>query len=150
MKCIFYSNTTLFFFLYLGLLIDIFAVAIIKAYFRRRRPVNIQHQQWITIGPDVYSFPSGHVSRAFFIMFYFLKLYPLNGFMILLISVWAIAVSFSRILLRRHYLLDVIAGSILGYSVYLVMSIIWIDQDTAKNIVFYLSDDKVEGGEYHV
>lgn len=112
--------------------------------------MNNNNDQWITIGPDVYSFPSGHVSRAFFIMFYFLKLYPLNEFMILLISIWAIAVAFSRILLRRHHLLDVIAGSVLGYLVSLGMSIIWIDQSTAENIVLYLSDDKIEGGEYHV
>ncbi|VVC30099.1 Phosphatidic acid phosphatase type 2/haloperoxidase [Cinara cedri] len=134
----------------IGLLIDIFAVAIIKAFVRRRRPVGNKNDQWITVGPDVYSFPSGHVSRAFFIVFYFFKLYPLNEFMILILSIWAIAVAFSRIFLRRHHLLDVIAGSILGYLVTLGTSVIWIDESTAENIVSYISDEKVEGGEYHV
>lgn len=136
--------------MYLGLFIDIFAVAIIKAFVRRRRPVGNKNDQWITIGPDVYSFPSGHVSRAFFIVFYFSKLVPLNEFYILCICIWAVAVAFSRILLRRHHLLDVIAGSILGFLVSLATSVIWVDQSTAEYIVSYVSDDKLEGGDYHV
>lgn len=109
-----------------------------------------KNDQWITIGPDVYSFPSGHVSRAFFIVFYFSKLVPLNEFYILCICIWAVAVAFSRILLRRHHLLDVIAGSILGFLVSLATSVIWVDQSTAEYIVSYVSDDKLEGGDYHV
>lgn len=139
-----------YFFLCLGLFIDIIAVAIIKAFVRRRRPVGNKNDQWVTIGPDVYSFPSGHVSRAFFIMFFFSKLYPLNEFIILLLCVWAISVAISRILLRRHHLLDVIAGCILGYLISLGVSVIWIDQSTAEYLVSYVSDDQLEGGEYHV
>ncbi|KAF0758246.1 phospholipid phosphatase 6 [Aphis craccivora] len=134
----------------IGLFIDIIAVATIKAFVRRRRPVGNKNDQWVTIGPDVYSFPSGHVSRAFFILFYFFKLYPLNEFMVLFLCVWAVAVAFSRILLRRHHLLDVIAGSILGYFISIIVSVIWIDQSTAEYVVSYVSDDKLEGGEYHV
>lgn len=125
-------------------------MAIIKAFVRRRRPVGNKNDQWVTIGPDVYSFPSGHVSRAFFIIFYFFKLYPLDNFIILFICIWAVAIAFSRILLRRHYLLDVIAGVILGYFISLVVSVIWVDQSTAEYIISYVSDDKFEGGEYHV
>lgn len=137
-------------YLCLGLLIDVIAVATIKAFVRRRRPVGNKNDQWVTIGPDVYSFPSGHVSRAFFILFYFFKLFPLNEFVVSFICIWAVAVASSRILLRRHHLLDVIAGSILGYFVSFIVSGIWIDQSTAEYIVSYVSDDKLEGGEYHV
>jgi len=112
--------------------------------------VGNKNDQWVTIGPDIYSFPSGHVSRAFLIMFFFSKLYPLDTFLVLFIHIWAIAVAFSRLLLRRHYLLDIIAGGILGYLITLVVSMIWIDQSTAEYIVSYVSDDKLEGGEYHV
>lgn len=125
-------------------------VAIIKAFVRRRRPVGCKNDQWVTIGSDVYSFPSGHVSRAFFIAYFFYKLYPLDRFVILLIYIWAVVVSISRVLLRRHHLLDVIAGSVLGYFISLAMSVIWVDQSTAQYIVSYISDDKFEGGEYHV
>lgn len=127
-----------------------FAVAIIKAFIRRRRPVGNKNDQWVTFGPDNYSFPSGHVSRAFFIVFFFSKLYPLNEFIVVVICIWAIAVSFSRILLRRHYLLDVIAGSILGYLLSLIISVIWVNKDTAEYIISFISDDNLEGGEYHV
>jgi len=44
----------------------------------------------------------------------------------------------------------VIAGGVLGYLISLGMSVIWIDQSTAEYIVSYVSDDKLEGGEYHV
>lgn len=125
-------------------------MAIIKAFVRRRRPVGNKNDQWGTIGSDVYSFPSGHVSRAFFIVYFFLKLYPLDNFIILLICIWAVAVAFSRILLRRHYLLDVFAGVLLGYLTSLVVSVIWVDQSTAEYIISYVSDDSLEGGEYHV
>ncbi|XP_025414940.1 phospholipid phosphatase 6 [Sipha flava] len=133
-----------------GLFIDIIVVAIIKAFVRRRRPVGNRNDQWVSIGPDAYSFPSGHVSRAIFITFYFSKLYPLDNLIVLFLSIWAIAVSSSRILLRRHYLLDVIAGVILGYLVCVGLSMIWLDQSTAEYIVSYVSDDKLDGGEYHV
>lgn len=83
-------------------------------------------------------------------MFFFSKLYPLDNFLVLFLSIWAIAVSSSRILLRRHHLLDVIAGCILGYLVSIGLSVLWMDQSTAENIVYYLSDDKLEGGEYHI
>jgi len=139
-----------FFFCYTGLFIDIFAVAIIKAFVRRRRPVGNKNDQWVTIGPDVYSFPSGHVSRAFFIMFYFYNLYPLDKILVFLICTWAVAVAISRVLLRRHHLLDVIAGSIVGYLVSLALDVIWVDQSTAEYLVSFVSDDKLEGGEYHV
>lgn len=109
-----------------------------------------KNDQWVTIGPDNYSFPSGHVSRAFFIVFFFSKLHPLNEFMVVVIYIWAIAVAFSRILLRRHHLLDVIAGNILGYLISLIVSVVWINQSTAEYIVSYISDDVLEGGEYHV
>lgn len=127
-----------------------FVVAIIKAFIRRRRPVGNKNDQWVTFGPDNYSFPSGHVSRAFFIVFFFSKLHPLNEFMVVVIYIWAIAVAFSRILLRRHHLLDVIAGNILGYLISLIVSVVWINQSTAEYIVSYISDDVLEGGEYHV
>lgn len=140
----------IFFLCYSGLFIDIFAVAIIKAFVRRRRPVGNKNDQWVTIGPDVYSFPSGHVSRAFFIMFYFYNLYPLDNILVFFICTWAVAVAISRVLLRRHHLLDVIAGSIVGYLVSLALAVIWVDQSTAEYMVSYVSDDKLEGGEYHV
>jgi len=134
----------------IGIFIDIFAVAVVKAFVRRRRPVGNRNDQWVTIGPDFYSFPSGHVSRVFFILFYFSKLYPLDAFLVLCICIWAVAIAFSRILLRRHYLLDVIAGGLLGYLISLVVSVIWVSQSTAEYLVSYVSDDKLEGGEYHV
>ncbi|XP_050435798.1 polyisoprenoid diphosphate/phosphate phosphohydrolase PLPP6 [Adelges cooleyi] len=134
----------------IGLLIDVFVVAVLKAFIRRRRPVGNPTYQWMTIGPDCYSFPSGHVSRAFYITFFFSLLYPLNELTSIIIFVWALAVAVSRILLRRHHLLDVLAGGLVGYLVSLAVNLIWVDQSTAEYMISFISDDRSEGAEYHV
>jgi membrane-associated phospholipid phosphatase len=57
---------------------------------------------------DFRSFPSGHSSNVWFIA----ASYNFN----IIIVIWAIAVSISRIRLRRHDLFDIIGGFILGTS----------------------------------
>lgn len=46
--------------------------------------------------------------------------------------------------------MDVLAGSLLGFLISLAVSTIWVEQSTAEYIVSYVSDEKTEGGEYHV
>jgi membrane-associated phospholipid phosphatase len=54
-------------------------------------------------GSDWHSFPSGHAAISWFLA----GIHPIG-------SIWAILVSYSRIVLKKHYLHDVIAGAILG------------------------------------
>ena len=58
---------------------------------------------------DNRSFPSGHSSNVWFVA----AMYNFNIFVVL----WAIAVGISRIMLRRHDIIDVIGGAVLGISV---------------------------------
>lgn len=132
------------------MLIDIVAVALIKATVRRRRPAANQSDMFMTIGPDKYSFPSGHVSRASYIAFFFIYIYPIHILFVMPLLAWSTSVAVSRLLLRRHHLLDVFAGAVLGIFVALVVAFIWLGQDTAIYIVTSISDDKISGGEYHV
>lgn len=135
---------------YIGLIIDIIAIAIIKATVRRRRPPGNRPDMFATFGPDQYSFPSGHVSRVVYIAFFFYYLHPVSFIFYPPLLAWTFSVSLTRILLRRHHILDVVAGALLGIVECLFISIFWLGHDASTWIVTWLSDEKLEGGEYHV
>lgn len=106
--------------LLIGLIVDIFYVAVIKALARRRRPVYAyQRDQMIVASVDKHSFPSGHCSRstyvALFTSLYFHRSAPLFSF---IVNLWTISVCASRVLLGRHHILDCIAGMVLGWLNY--------------------------------
>jgi membrane-associated phospholipid phosphatase len=64
---------------------------------------------------DNHSFPSGHAATSWFIvasMFGFSP-YQLNA----LASLWALGISASRIILKRHHVSDVIIGGVLGFAI---------------------------------
>lgn len=103
--------------LLIGLITDIFYVAIIKALARRRRPTYAyQRDQMIVSNIDKHSFPSGHCSRATYVALfarhYFAHSSPFFTFMV---SVWAACTCSSRVLLGRHHVLDCVAGAALGW-----------------------------------
>lgn len=52
--------------------------------------------------------------------------------------------------MQRHHLLDVAAGILLGLFEGALLGLIWCEEDTAKWIISLLSDEKLDGGEYHV
>lgn len=103
--------------LLIGLIMDVFYVAVIKALARRRRPdYAYQRDQYIVAGVDKHSFPSGHCTRsvyvACFIAHYFGHTSPILCFFT---NVWATSVSMSRIVLGRHHVLDCVAGILIGF-----------------------------------
>jgi len=103
--------------LLVGLLLDCLYVAIVKALARRRRPVYAQQDdQFCVVLVDKHSFPSGHASRAFYIAC-FAHNYSILSF---LVWIWAASVAVSRVLLGRHHVGDVIAGTALGFVEYLI------------------------------
>jgi membrane-associated phospholipid phosphatase len=136
--------------LFLGLLLDILFVSVLKAFTRRRRPAGNQPDMFYVVGPDKFSFPSGHASRACFIAFFFIFLYPLFFIFHMPLMAWSASVCLSRILLHRHHLLDVIGGILLGGVEAVLLSWLWVSEDFAVWVVSWLSDEKLEGGSYHV
>lgn len=58
---------------------------------------------------DYRSFPSGHSANVWFVA----AMFDFNIFVVL----WAIAVGISRIVLRKHDIIDVVGGAILGITV---------------------------------
>ncbi|XP_034129573.1 inactive phospholipid phosphatase 7 [Drosophila guanche] len=126
-----------------GLILDIVVVAVLKSIVRRQRPVAIKDT--LVIGPDKFSFPSGHASRAFYVLIFFTKLYSLHPFFYLPLTAWAVCVSVSRLILQRHYMLDIFAGAVIGVLEARFLEFIWVSETFAGNIASFVgSSDELE------
>lgn len=101
--------------LLLGLLIDLVEVGLLKAIFKRPRPLHneISKDMNVIVPVDAYSFPSGHSSRVSFLAQLAILMLPIQGYRLVVVS-WALLVSCSRCIMGRHYCSDVVAGLILG------------------------------------
>lgn len=102
------------------------------------------------VGPDKYSFPSGHASRAALIAFTLIYLDPVSFIFYPPLLAWVVSVAVSRVLLERHYILDVFAGIGIGVLEGLFMCIFWLSQNSSASLLSALSDEKKDGGEFHV
>lgn len=118
-----------------------------KAITRRRRPTKASS---LDIGPDKFSFPSGHASRAFYVACFFMYNWPVHFIFVPPLLCWSISVTISRILMRRHHLLDIFVGCIIGTIEALFIGLIYLDYETSANLVWWLTDERLDGGEYHV
>lgn len=87
-------------------------VGLIKFTFRRKRPEGDWGQ--IYRKTDPHSFPSGHAARAALLVVLAFGLGP--AWLGLLVLVWAIVVSLSRIVMGLHFVSDVVVGSLIGLS----------------------------------
>ncbi|XP_043586028.1 phospholipid phosphatase 6 isoform X1 [Bombus pyrosoma] len=134
--------------LLMALILDIIITAILKAYTRRRRPA--VNDDPFSLGPDKYSFPSGHASRSVLIFYFFKYLWPVSDICLLSISIWIFAVILSRLLMRRHYILDVSAGIFLGYIEGMLVSILYLESETCSNLIYWITDEKLDGAEYDI
>lgn len=129
--------------LFLAFLVDLVFIGVLKGIIRRPRPI-YNKGMYLVLSVDHYSFPSGHSSRALMIAALFWlnvsmvkglwasggtfleNILPNVGFGIegffpafeiclaVALSSWALATAISRVLLGRHYVFDVLVGSLLG------------------------------------
>ncbi|XP_037828642.1 inactive phospholipid phosphatase 7 [Lucilia sericata] len=124
-----------------GLIMDIFLIAIIKSICRRRRPT--VPEDMLVLGPDKFSFPSGHASRASFVAMFFICLCPISKIWWMPLTCWCLSVCLSRILMQRHYILDVLAGCVLGFIEIYFLNIIWISESTSQYIINFVANDEL-------
>ncbi|KAL3645592.1 hypothetical protein CASFOL_010772 [Castilleja foliolosa] len=117
--------------LLIGSLLDLLLICLIKHLIPRPRPV-YNKNMFRSFSVDHWSFPSGHSSRVFLIaVFCFFYSYQITEVLVtnienvggeswimehfvVVVWIWAAITSFSRVLLGRHFLLDVVAGACLG------------------------------------
>jgi undecaprenyl-diphosphatase len=92
--------------LLMAVLVTAVLVAILKGIIRRQRPKAKR-----AFATDKYSFPSGHAARAAAIAIILAFYTPI---MAPLWLIWAALVSLARVALSRHYLVDVVGGTIVG------------------------------------
>ena len=90
-----------------------------KLGFRRGRPKGDWGRMYRRVDP--HSFPSGHASRAVALsLAAFARPWPLVGALLLL---WGLALGFARVAMGVHYVLDVLAGYLLGAA---VGALVWL------------------------
>lgn len=83
--------------------------------FRRKRPKLHTDDMIATGGPDKFSFPSGHCSRAIMTSILLINLLDVSIIANYSIILWSYLTCLSRIMLARHHLSDVFVGILLGY-----------------------------------
>ncbi|XP_012233549.1 polyisoprenoid diphosphate/phosphate phosphohydrolase PLPP6-like [Linepithema humile] len=131
--------------LLIGLVLDIILVAVLKAITRRRRPTANDNP---SSAKD--SFPSGEAARATFVAYYFLNLWPLPLICVPPLLAWCFSVCTSKLLMRKHHVFDVLAGIALGVFQGLLIGYIYLEQDTCKSLIWWITDEKISGAEYDV
>mmetsp|Transcript_8232 Transcript_8232/g.14655 ORF Transcript_8232/g.14655 Transcript_8232/m.14655 type:complete len:216 (+) Transcript_8232:151-798(+) len=117
--------------LFIGLVTDLLIIVFLKPIVGRPRPVHDTGKQLGTVQViDQFSFPSGHATRAWFVLTFALgvliKLKIGSKIMVAFLFVWACLVAFSRVALGRHYLGDVLAGIALGILNTTFILFLWV------------------------
>jgi len=101
------------------MMVEITVFRVFKAVFARPRPALAGRppRLWYL---DTFAFPSGHTTVAFGMAYLVTQLYP-SVLTVAAVYLLACAIGVSRIYLRDHYLIDVIAGGTLGTVIAYVM-----------------------------
>lgn len=102
-----------------GYAASVVCTTLVKYAVRRRRPEG----EWGALyrRTDPHSFPSGHAARAVTLTLVVLARQLLAAGVVL--AVWSLAVGLARVALGVHFVLDVLAGCLLGLA---VGSAVWI------------------------
>jgi len=91
---------------------------VLKRSFKRRRPFKVVQALAPLLQPsDEFSFPSGHTTAAFMIACLISVFFPAAS---AVVYCWASLVAMSRVMLRVHFISDVMAGMLLGSSIALI------------------------------
>ncbi len=99
--------------LIMGLIIIYLVSLIIRIFYFKPRPKKREYKNFIE-KIDASSFPSIHAARATFIFLFLLMNFLKSFYLIFLVLILTLLVFYSRIYLKKHYLIDVLGGILLG------------------------------------
>ncbi len=102
-----------------GLLIIHAVAMIIRNYYFKHRPEAERHPTWLD-KIDAASFPSIHAARIIFVVFT-LNRYLMNYWLMAVMVVVLLLVCFSRIYLKKHDIVDLGGGLVLGTLIYFLL-----------------------------
>ncbi len=94
------------------MMVEITVFRAFKALFARPRPA-LEGRPPRRRYMDTFAFPSGHTTAAFGMAYLVAHLYP-HPLVLAAAYSFACAIGISRVYLRDHYLIDVVAGAVLG------------------------------------
>lgn len=95
-------------------LFQLVMVEALKIAFKKPRPAAHAHVNLFGKRLTSGSFPSGHTSNIFSLAYLISIYYQLDLWLIMIVFAFAGIIAFSRILLGRHYVIDVVAGALCG------------------------------------
>ena len=85
---------------------------VLKKIFKRRRPYNVVPSfKQIHRPSDEFSFPSGHTTAGFMVAYLISHFF---AWALIPVYIWASLIGLSRVMLRVHFVSDIIAGMLLG------------------------------------
>lgn len=113
----------IFFMLLTGLIIMYAITLIIRLFYFKQRPERRIYKNLIE-KIDASSFPSIHVARITFI-FIILIFLSINIFLVGISSILTLLAFYSRIYLKKHDIIDVIAGVMLGIFAFIISFLIF-------------------------
>ena len=88
---------------------------VLKKFFKRRRPYDVVPSLAQIHRPsDEFSFPSGHATAGFMTAYLVSQFF---SWALIPMYVWATLIGLSRVILRVHFVSDVIAGMALGTAI---------------------------------
>lgn len=115
----FLGPSTIFITILVGLAINEAVGSIIKFLFPKKRPNNQKYSNSLE-KIDAGSFPSIHSSRVMFVYLMLFTSTPFAYLKVIFLSI-ILVVGYSRLFLKKHYLIDVLGGYILGLVLYLTL-----------------------------
>ncbi len=106
------GNFDLFNRLLIGLLLIYLLVSLCRIFYFKERPKKQSYRNFLG-KIDASSFPSMHVSRAFFFLFIFHNYFQ-NSLVSFILLIIALLVSYSRIHFQKHDYVDLVGGFVVG------------------------------------
>lgn len=118
-----FGNTVVAGQVFWAIVLSFLAAGVIRSVYFKPRPKREEHHNWLE-KLDASSFPSVHAMRAV-LLYAVLVVYYKSLAVSFILAVVALAVCASRVLLRKHDVVDVVGGALLGVVEALIILVLF-------------------------